>query len=92
MPATPPKLRARLVRAGKNGGWVAGGLSWGKLESLRYYGDHPEPQVRLLRELYALYRSAADSSGYYGYGYSDMQSRLCPTSVAALLYSAAWSG
>jgi superfamily II DNA or RNA helicase len=73
-PAAPPRLLARLVRPGKNGGWVAGGLSWGKLESLRYYSDHPEAQVRLLRELYALYRSAADSSGYYGYGYGDVRS------------------
>jgi superfamily II DNA or RNA helicase len=71
--APAPKLLARLVRPGKSGGWVAGGLHWGKLESLRYHDDHPEPQVRLLRELFALYRSAADS-GYYGYGYGDARS------------------
>jgi superfamily II DNA or RNA helicase len=67
--ASRPQLQARLVRPGKNGGWVAGGLHWGKLESLRYYSDHPESHVRLLRELYALYLSARDSSGYYSYGY-----------------------
>jgi superfamily II DNA or RNA helicase len=72
--ASQPKLLARLVRPGKNGGWVAGGLHWGKLESLRYYSDHPEPQVRLLRELYSLYQSSADGSGYYGYGYGDLKS------------------
>src|ERR1700733_1638289 len=73
--APQPKLLARLVRPGKNGGtWIAGGLQWGKLEALRYYGDHPESQVRVLRELYALYRSAADSAGYYGYGYGDVRS------------------
>ncbi|MGH3159292.1 MAG: SNF2-related protein, partial [Streptosporangiaceae bacterium] len=74
MAASTPQLLARLVRPAKSGGgWVAGGLHWGKLEALRYRSDHPEPQVRLLKDLYALYRSAADS-GYYGYGYGDARS------------------
>ena len=67
----PLKLLARLVRPGRNGGWVAGGLSWGKLDTLPYRGEHPGPQVRLLRELYALYRSRG---GYYGYPYGDDRS------------------
>ena len=53
----PLKLIARLVRPGKNGGWVGGDLSWGKLDVLRYSGDYREEQVRLLRELYVLYRA-----------------------------------
>ncbi|HEY2442678.1 MAG TPA: DEAD/DEAH box helicase [Streptosporangiaceae bacterium] len=65
----PPKLLARLVRPGKNGGWVSSGLSWGKLDTLHLYGDYPDPQVRLLRELYALYRSHGGNSAYYGYPY-----------------------
>src|SRR5262249_5564861 len=57
-PADPPRLLARLVRPGKNGGWVNGGLSWIKLDSMNYAGEYPEHQVRLLRELYALYRAS----------------------------------
>src|ERR1700690_280314 len=51
----PLKLLARLVRAGKSGGWVSGGLVWSRLDSLYYGGDYPDPQVRLVREMYALY-------------------------------------
>jgi len=67
-------LLGRLVRAGKNGGWVVGGLSWSKLESLRYSGDFPHEQVRLLTELYALYRSGHGYSTSYGYSYRDDRS------------------
>ena len=63
------KLLARLVQPGKNGGWVAGSLSWAKLDSLHYYGGHPAAQVRWLREMYAVYRSCS-RPGYYSYGYS----------------------
>ncbi|WP_202805905.1 DEAD/DEAH box helicase [Actinopolymorpha alba] len=68
--ASALKVLARLVRPGKNkNGWVNGGLSWNKLDSLHYYGEFPAAQVRLLGEFYALYR-AGDSrySGYYSYG------------------------
>jgi len=57
-----PKVFARPVRAGRNG-WVAGGLSWSKLGSLDR-GDHPDEHVRLLRELYALYRSSRQVQYY----------------------------
>jgi SNF2-related domain/SWIM zinc finger len=63
-----PKLIARLVRAGKNGGWVAGGLSWGKLDALRYSGGYSEQQVRLLRELHVLFVTSGSRGGYYYYG------------------------
>ncbi len=62
----PLRLIARLVRPGKNGGWVGGELSWGRLDMLRYCGDHREEQVRLLRELYVLYQARAGRGGYYG--------------------------
>ncbi len=70
----PRRLNARLVRPGKNGGWVAGDLSWGRLDMLRYSGDYREEQVRLLRDLYVLYQARAGRGGYYGYPYGDDRS------------------
>src|SRR6266568_2888797 len=72
--ATQFRLLGRLVRPGKNSGWVSGGLIWGKLDSLGYSGDYSQEQVRLLRELYALYRSRGGYSAYYGYSYGDDRS------------------
>ncbi len=64
-----PILDARLVRPGKRGGWVAGDLSWGKLNMLHHCG-YPDAQVQLLQELYATYRaSSLNSTGYYHYSY-----------------------
>ena len=60
---SPLKLIARLVRPGKNGGWVGGSLSWSRLSSLGYDGNFPPAQVRLLREIYALSRSEAGAGG-----------------------------
>ena len=70
----PLRLIARLVRPGKNGGWVGGELSWGRLDMLRYCGEHREEQVRLVRELYVLYQARAGRGGYYGYSYGDDRS------------------
>jgi superfamily II DNA or RNA helicase len=70
----PVRLMARLVRPGKNGGMVGGDLSWGRLDALRYHGDYSEEQVRLLRELYALYQACGGRGGYYGYHYGDERS------------------
>ena len=67
----PLRLLGRLVRPGKNGGWVNGGLSWNKLDSLNYAGDYTDDHVRLLRELHALYRSRGARGAYYGYTYGD---------------------
>jgi hypothetical protein len=73
--AQPPlRLAARLVRAGKNGGWVAGDLSWGRLDSLRYSGNYSDQHLRLLRELYGLYQASGGRGGYYGYQYGDQHS------------------
>jgi superfamily II DNA or RNA helicase len=64
-----PTLDARLVRPGKRGGWVAGDLSWGKLNMLRHCG-YPDAQLRLLQEFYATYRaSSPNSTGYQRYSY-----------------------
>jgi superfamily II DNA or RNA helicase len=70
----PLRLTARLVRPGKNGGWVGGDLNWGRLDMLRYCGNYSEEQVRLLRELYVLYQARAGRGGYYGYPYGDDRS------------------
>jgi superfamily II DNA or RNA helicase len=70
----PMRLMARLVRQGKNGGWVGSDLSWGKLDALRYSREYCEQQVRLLRELYVLYLACGGQSGYYGYHYGDDRS------------------
>ncbi len=64
------KLLARLVQPGKNGGWVSGGLSWTKLDSLRYYGGYAAAQVQLLQQIYALHLSSSNRSAAYSFGYS----------------------
>ena len=65
-PARPPvRLMARLVQPGKSGGWIGGTLSWGKLDSHGYFGGYPAAQVRLLREMLALYRTRASQPHYY---------------------------
>src|SRR6202034_2337392 len=67
------KLQARLVQPGRLGGWVAGNLSWSRLDFMLLRDEFPEAHVRLLHELYALYRASSavqpSSSGYY-YGYA----------------------
>ena len=65
---------ARLVRPGKNGGWVVGDLNWGRLNALGWSRDYSEQQVRLLRELYVLYQTSGERGGYYGYRYGDDRS------------------
>jgi len=63
-----------VVRPGKNGGWVAGDLSWGKLDTLGWFRDHSEQQLQLLRELYLLSQASGARGGYYGYRYGDDRS------------------
>src|ERR1700761_9100478 len=62
----PLGLTARLVRPGR-GGWVTGDLSWARLDSLRRGSAQNDQQVRLLRELYALYQASSDHRGLHGY-------------------------
>ena len=62
------RLMARLVQPGKNGGWINGNLSWSRLDVM-YTRDYPMEQLRVLREMRALYRArASESSHYYSYG------------------------
>ena len=69
----PPRLMARLVRPGRKG-WVAGSLSWTKLDSQYGYDGWPAPQTQLLQEIYAVYRARSGQPFYYGYGYGDDKS------------------
>jgi superfamily II DNA or RNA helicase len=48
---TGSSVFARVVRPGRSG-WVSGGLSWSRLD-----GGYVPAHVRLVRELYALYRA-----------------------------------
>lgn len=71
--ATGPALRplARIVKPGKSG-WVSASLSWTKLSARHYYSDYLVAHVRLLQEMYAVYRSRESHRnsypGYYSYG------------------------
>ena len=65
---------ARPVRPGKTGGWVAGDLSWGKLNALQRARDYSEHQVQVLRELYVLYQACGARADYYSYYYGDDRS------------------
>jgi superfamily II DNA or RNA helicase len=64
--ATAPGLLARLVRPGRNG-WVSGGLSWTNLTTSYHYSEYLASHVRLLQEMYAVYKSRESRSGYYSY-------------------------
>ena len=63
------KLQARLVTRGRGGGWVAGNLTWSRLDYLLLRDEYPAAHVRLLHELYALYRASATAKHPYYYGY-----------------------
>jgi SNF2-related domain/Helicase conserved C-terminal domain len=74
------KLQARLVQPGRLGGWVAGNLSWSRLDFMLLRDEFPAAHVRLLHELFALYRASSagqhSSPYYYGYaspGYGDQK-------------------
>ncbi|HEX5119756.1 MAG TPA: SNF2-related protein [Pseudonocardiaceae bacterium] len=56
------RVLARLVAPGRNG-WVGGGLSWTKLASPHYGSEYLPAHLRLLRELYAIYRSGNPYGG-----------------------------
>jgi SNF2-related domain/Helicase conserved C-terminal domain len=72
------KLQARLVTPGRGGGWIAGhNLSWSRLDYLLLRDEYPAAHVRLLHELYALYRASATAKHpYYGYGHAGDQRYL----------------
>jgi hypothetical protein len=67
------KLQARLVQRGRGGGWIAGNLTWSRLEYLVLRDEYPATHVRLLHELYALYRASATARQAHYYGYGDQK-------------------
>ena len=70
-PTRKYKLQARLVQPGRLGSWVAGNLSWSRLDYMLLRDEFPAVHVRLLHELFALYRaSTSHHSAYYSGGYS----------------------
>lgn len=66
----PPRLLARLMRAGARGGWVNGSLAWSGLESWHVKdGEYRPDHLALVRELYAVHRTREGRAAYhYGYG------------------------
>jgi SNF2-related domain/Helicase conserved C-terminal domain len=66
-PTRKLKLQARLVQPGRLGGWVAGNLSWSRLDYLLVRDEVPADQIRLLHELYALHRSGGSSALHAAY-------------------------
>ena len=68
------KLQARVVQRGRSGNWIAGNLAWPRLDYLLLRGEYPAAHVRLLHELYALYRASASAQHPFNYGYGDQKS------------------
>src|SRR5215472_406377 len=62
----PPGLTARLVQR-RGTGWVAGSLSWSKLDAMHYYGGYAPHQVRVLQQIRALARYPSGALGRYAY-------------------------
>ncbi|HEX6359408.1 SNF2-related protein [Actinophytocola sp.] len=77
-----PRVYARVVRPGRSG-WVAGGLSWSRLDD--HSGYVPE-HVQLLRELYALHQSdyEAQSIDLSAFGSTRLWSMLDDAESAGL--------
>ncbi|MET8756297.1 SNF2-related protein [Lentzea sp. NPDC004782] len=65
-------LSTRIVRPGKNGGWVGSGVNWSQLGY--YTRDYRPDHLRLLRELYALYQASSTGYGYYAEKTINLQS------------------
>ncbi len=62
------RLYARLVRRGRNGGWIAGNLAWNRLEALGYDREYRADQLRLLSEFFHTFRSCQSAGSYYSHG------------------------
>jgi superfamily II DNA or RNA helicase len=62
------------VQLGRSGSWIAGNLAWSRLEYLLWRDEFPTAHVRLLHELFALYRASGTVRNlYYGYGYGEQK-------------------
>nr|WP_041259341.1 DEAD/DEAH box helicase [Pseudofrankia inefficax] len=65
-----PRVTARLVRPGRTG-WV-GAVGWDQLTAWHHVVEFVPEQVRLLREVFALYRAGQQG---HGYGYQAGEGR-----------------
>ena len=64
--AGPPRLLARLMRAGARGGWINGSLRWDGLNSWQLRdGDQRLDHLDLVREMYAIFRARDVNASYH---------------------------
>jgi superfamily II DNA or RNA helicase len=89
----PPRMRlqARIVQTGRNGGWIAGNLSWSRIDYMTIRDEYPASHVRLLHELYAIYRAGTNPYHDYGYGYSGYGHDLKNIDLAACESRQLWN-
>jgi superfamily II DNA or RNA helicase len=62
------RLQARIVQMGRSGTWIAGNLSWSRIDYMTIRDEYSDSHVRLLHELYAIYRAGTNPYHDYGYG------------------------
>jgi superfamily II DNA or RNA helicase len=89
----PPRMRlqARIVQTGRNGGWIAGNLSWSRIDYMTIRDEYPASHVRLLHELYAIYRAGTNPYHDNGYGYSGYGHDLKNIDLAACESRQLWN-
>jgi superfamily II DNA or RNA helicase len=85
------RLQARIVQTGRNGGWIAGNLSWSRIDYMTIRNEYPAAHVRLLHELYAIYRAGTNPYHDYGYGYSGYGHDLKNIDLAACESRQLWN-
>ncbi len=89
----PPRMRlqARIVQTGRNGGWIAGNLSWSRIDYMTIRDEYPASHVRLLHELYAIYRAGTNPYHDNGYGYGGYGHDLKNIDLAACESRQLWN-
>jgi len=85
------RLQARIVQTGRNGGWIAGNLSWSRIDYMTIRDEYPASHVRLLHELYAIYRAGTNPYHDYGYGYNGYGHDLKNIDLAACESRQLWN-
>jgi superfamily II DNA or RNA helicase len=93
-PAAEParvRLQARIVQMGRSGGWIAGNLSWSRIDYMTVRDEYPAAHVRLLHELFAIYRAGTNPYNDYGYGYSGYGHDLKHIDLAACESRQLWN-
>jgi superfamily II DNA or RNA helicase len=85
------RLQARIVQTGRNGGWIAGNLSWSRIDYMTIRDEYPAAHVRLLHELYAIYRAGTNPYHDNGFGYSGYGHDLKNIDLAACESRQLWN-